>query len=882
MISFFKKYKFQFVIALIFTTMYLAYDFYTISHNEYKTFTGDEINLYVPHFFHMHESIRNFVFHTGDYLTANHSTEFMLRPNVPSFNLIYIASAIFPIDSVTSMYYAITIILFLFMFFSMVYSQLIGLYFFKLNKYYSMLLAILFVFSSQTMLTKAFEPFIFIHLSFPILVFYSLLLKRVDKKSNVYLISLIFTFVYLLGYLPLSVFAVLSSLIFAIIYNMYICESSVGIKKSFKSFLQDNKNLLLAFLVGSAVVLPYYLAILIFNKAASTVPTGLEDVMNTYHLVAYDIFSMLSYGIYQFSKIETHTQYVGLIPISMLIAYAIFKINSMRSFDTKTVNVSLLIFIFTLFISFGNFFSLSDLFYFFVPALGKMHLPSRFMIISGFFLALAIVIIFKNLLKNKSLYSNYYKVFAFVSTLLVILINFKPFVEDVIIVQYINIELFGMELLVFSLFVLFFLKYSKVQIIILAGALIFLQNLTYKNYIAKTNHLEKNIIFNTQEMNNLVSFFDVNSPEKKIIKYLNLSSEITTYVPRNFPWYVQNRIKLSNYYGYEPHLASYREYRSMFPFYGTIDFNYVFNKGCDYIIVSNKDFNKYQDILENRVDKNIVYHLSNGETVYKLKSHIPKYAGGENGIIRNGSFEFDDNGWALDKSWSSKNGTLYNKGIWGGAYANSAIKTLVNGHRYQAVFKISPESATGNLTVFFGDKLTKTIDVTAGKKYMIDFIADGKIFLFASLDKLAIENVRLFPFDEYQQMASLNDDTSKEYNDGIISFDHIDSVDIKSFKTDFFGTVSYHLVVINPVTIDYKFFPSKTLRIEVENLKDGTKTDIYSTKIKLNSGEYLIEIKYTNLLVNIFLIFISLYTASIVFIVMRNMLKEKVFQGNKK
>jgi hypothetical protein len=851
----------------------MVYDFYTIYKQEYKTFFGDEVNLYVPHFFHMHESIRNVAFFMGDFLTANHSTEFMLRPNVPSFNLMYVASALLPIDSVQGMYYMITSIIFMFIFLSVFYTQLVGLIFFKLNKYYSMSFAILFTFSSQAMLAKGFEPFIFVHMSFPILLFYALLLKRVLNFKSVYLISFVFIFVYLLGYLPLSIFSVLVSILFALLYNTYINTSSKVHYKSIKVLIQENKNLIQAFAIGSIVILPFYLAILFFNKAASTVPTGLEDVMNTFHLVPYDLFSMLSYGVFQFSKIETHTLYVGLIPVSILITYAFYAMNSMTSFDKRTINISLLIFIFTLFLSFGNYFSLSDLFYFYVPGLGHMHLPSRYMIISHFFLALAIVVILKNILQNRSLYFNYFKILGLLSVVLLLIINiFANFGE---LDKYMNIELFGMELLVFILFILFLLKYDKTQIIVLMGILIFLQNLTYKNFIAKNNNLEKNIVFNIDEMNSLITFFKENSTEKKIIKYLNLSSDITTYVPRNFPWYVENRIKLSNFYGYEPHLASYLEYRGKFPFYGIIDFNYVFNTGCDYIIVAEKDLDKYRDILKNRIEVNQSFHLSNGETVYKLKQIKSNYIGGVSGIIRNGSFDFGDNGWVLDKSWRSKNGRLYNDGTWGGAYANSATQTLNKGAKYTVMFKTATDSETGSLTVFLGDKLTKTIDVSANKEYKIDFVADGKLFLFASLDKLAIEDVWLFPFDEYQQKVHSDNMKLEKYDDGFILFNDVARAEVKGFETDYFGDLKYHIVVKKPISIDYKFFPSKTLTIKIENMKNKTTTDVYSTHVELIEGEYIITIKYKNFLVSMFLIFISLYIASIVFIVIRSRFKKE-------
>lgn len=608
--------------SFVFSLVYFSIDFYMIATDQYKGFFGDEVNLYIPHFFHLHESIRAGTVLIGDFLTANHSTEFLFRPNVPGFNLVYILSSIIEVSNIKNLYLLFTFILFMYTVLSMFFAQLLAFKFFKLDKSHSLFFAVLFTFSSQAFIAKGFAPFFFIHMSLPLLL-YTVLSIRVLNTYQALLSSIVFIFVYLQGYIPLSVFAIVISLVFYYFYHCNIKPARAYSNRGFnlKEKILSNKNLLISLATASFIVLPYYLAILLFNKEASTVPTGIDMVVDFdgFHLKPYDILSFFSYGIFNLSKTETSTLYIGMLSLFSLLSYFLLTYK-VSTFHTKIIFASIVIFLSSLFISFGEFYALADIFYFYVPALGKMHLYSRYMLITHIFLAMSISVSFFYLLKHKEQYREFITGLFLIISFIFIIINANNFlvIDDFIIHG--NKELLNIEIFTFMIFLLLLLRFDKKQMIWIAISIVFISNLTYKNYVTKGHIQEHSIIFNQSEIDQLVDFLKTNS-DSKIIKYANLFPEIHSYIPRNFPWYVEHKVKLSNYYGYELHLASYKGYRDKFPYYGTIDFQYLFQTGCEFIIVNDELLAKYSNFLDDKIDEGKVLSLSNGCKVYKLKKY---------------------------------------------------------------------------------------------------------------------------------------------------------------------------------------------------------------------------------------------------------------------
>lgn len=862
MVNVLKKYSFFIFFSFLFSFFYFSIDIYMIGTGEFKGFFGDEVNLYIPQFYHLHESIRSGTFLIGDFFTANHSTEFSLRPNVPGFNLVYILSSIIKISSIKNLYYLFTFILFLYTVMSMFFAQLLAFKFFKLDKFYALFFAVLFTFSSQAFIAKGFAPFFFIHMSVPLLL-YTVLNIRFLNTYQALLSSIVFIFVYLQGYLPLSVFSIIISLIFYYIYyyNIKTMNKYDNKRFNFKEIFLINKNIFMSLSTASLIILPYYLAILLFNKEASTVPTGIDMVVDYvgFHLKPYDILSFFSYGIFNLSKIETHTLYIGLISIFSIFSYFLlaYKVSTLHK---KIIFVSILIFLSSLFISFGEFYSLSDIFYFYVPALGKMHLYSRYMLITHLFFALAVTVSFMYLLKNKNQYKNLIITFFFIMSFLFITINANNFLAINNFLTNINIELLNIEIITFLVFLLLLLRLNTKQMIFLAISIVFINNLTYKNYLVKGHKQDLSIIFNQSEMNQLVDFLHKNS-DSKIIKYVNLFPEIHPYVPRNFPWYVENKIKLSNYYGYEPHLASYREYRDKFPYYGTIDFKYLFATGCEFIIANDDLIAKYGDFLNGRIDEYQIFPLSDGSKVYKLKKYnIDKY-------FARGKYKIE---------FMSNINNPINIQVGNSKYitnVNSELKHSVEVElkSEQEVFQFDLESSINkNIKVSNIFLFTNDIPIT------IDKIEFNEKFDREYTSELNNGWSRYFNLNGhitvFKQSSFVPSDSS--YNDGFIYTSDKKNIEIKNFNTNYLNNINYELIVKKPIVIDFLFFNSKSYLANITSIGQKDSTKVYGNSIELLPGNYMLEFSYTNILYMIFLYFILVYIILFVIIVFKMSEKE--------
>lgn len=847
MINSIKKYSFFLFFSFIFSLVYFSIDFYMIVTEQYKGFLGDEVNLYIPHFYHLHESIRSGTLLIGDFFTANHSTEFSLRPNVPGFNLVYIASSIVEISSVKNLYFLFTSILFVYTVMSMFFAQLLAFKFFKLDKFYSLFFAILFTFSSQAFIAKGFAPFFFIHMSLPLLL-YTVLNMRVLNTYQALLSSVVFIFVYLQGYIPLSVFAIVISLLFYYIYYYHIKTINIYGKGGFnlREKILTNKNLLISLATASLVILPYYLAILLFNKEASTVPTGIDMVVDYdgFHLKPYDILSFFSYGIFHLSKTETHTLYIGMLSLFSLSSYFLlaYKANTLH---TKIIFASIVIFLTSLFIAFGEFFALADIFYFYVPALGKMHLYSRYMLITHLFLALAISISFFYLLKNKEQYKKFIISLFFIMSFLFITINANNFLTINSFLTNINIELVNIEILTFIVFLLLLLKFNTKQMVWLAILIVFISNLTYKNYVTKGHMQEHSIIFNQSEMNQFVDFLKTNS-DSKIIKYVNLFPEIHPYVPRNFPWYVEKKIKLSNYYGYEPHLASYKEYRDKFPYYGTIDFKYLFATGCEFIIANDKLIAQYSNFLSGRLDEHQILSLSNGCKVYKLKKYKidKRFPRGKYKV------EFISN--------TSDPITIQ--------IANLRYITSVNTDlKHSVEVELKSEREVFEFDLHYPtDKKVKISNLflyTNGIPITIEKIEFSKKFDGKYTTEPNNGWSRYFDKDGHITIFKHSHFTAADssYNDGFIYIADKNSLEIKSSSTNYLNKVKYELYVKEPIVIDYLFYYSKSYTATITSVGQEGSTKTHGSSIELLPGHYTIEFSYTNKLYFLFLSFLLFY-----------------------
>ena len=832
---------FLFTTSIVFTLLYFGIDLYRIDNN--LGYPSDMVNLYFPHFIQFYEHINAGNFQFGDFLTANHSTELVLRPNLSGFNPIYFLFSLIEVDTFDGYMLLFTFIHIFYTFIGVYFAQLLAKRFFKLHRLYALFFAVLFIFSSQSFMAAGFAPFFFIHMSLPMLLYFVLRVKRMTFY-NALLTSGIFVFVYLQGYLPLSVFSIVMvvSVYFVYYYYLIPAKGSFGIK----NFMIENKNLFSALTLSSIVVLPYYLAMLFYNAVASSVPIDIANIvdLDVYHLNFKDLMGVISYGIYLHSKTETYSLYLGLIPISIVVYY-VFNTHHMSSFHKKAVFVFTVIFGLTFLISFGDFFALADLFYFLVPALGEMHIYSRFMLISHVLSSLAIAILFVYLIRHKISCSAYIKKCLVVIFFIFIAVNVQHFIN---IPSFKNLDLnfLNVELITFSIFLVALLKFEKRQIIWVAIILIFLNNLTFKNFVIKNMPIDNSIIYKVSEKNELIAFMRNNS-KSKIIKYANLSSEIHPYVNRNFPWFVMDKVKLSNYYGYELHLASYLNYRKELPFYGRNNIELYLKSGVEFIISNKENIEKYKNILGNILDEKIVFHLSNGDSVYKLNPYSV-------------SRRFEVGTYKID-FYSNINEPIDI------TVSNDKFKTIVgDNNKHFVEFKL--KIPNNRLTIEFESPVKEGTQISNLMLYEHEGnpIEIKKRNFINNFDQEYSHDQQARWTRSFKGVGALEvfktfkvSKSNKRYKDGFISFNKND-VEVLNFESDYSNYTKYKLKVKKDTVIEYLFHNSDSFNTEISSI--GSMDDVTNTQSKsiaLSKGVYMITYSYKNRLYTIFLGMIFFY-----------------------
>jgi len=332
-----------------------------------------------------------------------------------------------------------------------------------------------------------------------------------------------------------------------------------------------------------------------------------------------DFFSTLSFGILTRQTIEIFSLYIGLISLLPMVFFAFSKetFNERPSVQKSLLKFGLPVYALTLLMSFGTGVRLTDIFYYFVPFLGGMHIYPRFLLIAYFFLALAISAVFSWVSEKKEM--GMAKIALGGSGVLFFWLVYVFYYQlpAPSVIALVPSNIFA-EILVTGIFLGVYLKLDSRWIAWTGLILVFLMNITHFYRNTDGNEVSVNtskyVFFNKQEEGALHDFMRANAPGKVLIKYENVGSrEPHGYITPNYPWYCEDKIKLSNYYGNELHLASNLGFRYKFPWYGVIDREWLKRTGCDYLIATGNGKEEFKDLINDKVS----FPLSNGGIVYK-------------------------------------------------------------------------------------------------------------------------------------------------------------------------------------------------------------------------------------------------------------------------
>lgn len=564
-------------------------------------FAGDLHNLYFPQFVNGYYQAKASVWYGVDLFTNNGSSSYYLRPNIPAYYppSIFVYKLFNP-EGVTQ--FARLFV------WSLCLHAAISLYFvfqlcekyLKLDFRLAMLLGVAYVFSVVKIV--GLTPFFYIAVLFPILVYAALSSSYLRTWQAGLLGSFAYLCAFLSGYLPLAIHGIVLSVALAIAIRVAFEEGGrlFNVKGIFFAVLPG--------LFAAAVVFPGYLAILQYHNLVSGLPPGIWKAFDMAYTLQ-DLVSVASSGFLPSTKAETPHIVVGLIPLFIIgAAFSARARLDFRDSDGRLAIFALVVFGLHLLLAAGRMTGLPDIFYYFVPGLGDMHLYGRFLIVGSFFVFLSCVLLLKKLIGvQKKIFDN--RILSVVFLLVCSFYVYGQFVSP----TNIHIHVIVAELIFIGLFVLLFRIYDKKWLVVVATIAIALIKLGSFN--ALYNHIHpahppgyaNALIFSSERQQSFLTYARHHAQGKNIIKYADLTSTIDkpTGVLLNFPWMLGAGIPVSNYMGYELHLSIDRDYLKRFPFFGKVDFNWLRDTGVDYLLVDPSSRQVFAEKIAEYADRSV-------------------------------------------------------------------------------------------------------------------------------------------------------------------------------------------------------------------------------------------------------------------------------------
>jgi hypothetical protein len=626
-----------FILSTIFFSPYL------FTANPQFNFFGDVAILYFPQFVEGYHMAQSGALSGIDFLTGVGSTAYFLRPNIPIYYPPYqIVYSLFPIETIEGLARMFVLVVYAHSILASYYCIRIGRKYFRMDIGTSLLLSVLY-FGAIANYAFVEPPFYYIAALTPLLLYFALQSVEITGWWRTVLHSFPYVMAFLSGYLPLDVNAVLIVLIFSVAYCWKI-ENSEHHKLGLLLV-----RLLTPVALAGLVVLSLYVAMFFYHLQVTGVVNEVWSAAHQFSLESKDIFALLSRS-FTASNPGTGAPYVilGLAPVFVLaFAYSQRKGIAITQTEAKIIPLSLLIFSFYLLLAFGYGTGLPDLFYFMVPVVGRMHMYGRYLLVASFFFYLAVAISFRHLVQIRGeLPLGYSLAVLFITAFAAV--GYSQIGSHI---EWIDLKLLAIEIFMVSLMLISLSAQQSNYAFAGAIGVAFLIHASNFNYPINTFSLSapspyrNDVAFSPERRESLNNYFKQNS-NKYLIKYVDVSPGIEkpNGLILNYPWMVSNKLHVSNYMGYEPHMAVDRDYMAIFPYpyYGRANFPWMLRTGVDFIIY-NPASASYATELKDWINHGVPeFDMGYGYKAAKLRDasgeldYVPAKKSGDfdNGIVR--------------------------------------------------------------------------------------------------------------------------------------------------------------------------------------------------------------------------------------------------------
>lgn len=845
-----------FLLSFIFTSPFLLP---ALTRGEQNFLILDQLILTFPQFVYGAHLFKEGIFSGVDFLTSAGGSDFFLRANLPGryplFDLLYAVNTIIPIRNWEAVY---VFLLFVHLFIGSYFIIKLGREYFKLSLALSIFWSVLSTYSAIRFL---YTPFLFITALYPCIIYiltHNLVNEYRATFSKMILQSLPFVLVFLSGYIPLSVASTICALIGAFLIYLERNDNKIDVIRLLKSWLP--------LIIASLIVLPFYLSIVIYYNENYAGPKSL--FFSAHQLVGYpsDFFSLITNSL-PIPRSESGSISLGLMSLLLLLLATFAKGTSQNSPYKSNYFIWFGVFVisFIWVANLGKVTALSDFFYYLVPSLGKMHIYSRFLPFA--LLPFSLLIVKSLVLVYDGVSKAIIKTFLILILLLVltlsIVLSLGYLAGQPINFQKLLVELIAVSILLYAIHSN---KYKTAIMIATLTSFSFAANYVYLYTNASTDfswqtNKAKQIYFNPTENDNLINYIKENSGDKILVKYLDLNSEPTTHgVMRNYPWLVSDKIKLSNYLGYELHVGRYREINRLMPFYGLQNLGYVIRSGVDFIVVDKEIASKFPTVLENFIDPNVPpYYLGHGRFLRKTKNNI----------------EYGENYYTVSfMAWSNNEGSIVNidnefgnvqeieLGFERKVYFINVNKDQLSDIRLTFIKEDDSDLYIQNFGITKYENAHQSYGVPLPKINYTKGFTEG-VFSAGGLYTMMTDRKGVLDFS-LGTIDNPNPKRNFDFNNGVISIDYLkETGDVNDFHTNYFGDVAFSVNSKNGAYVQLNLFYSDRYSLLVNGMIKQPKIVDGLGGIFLEPGKQDVQIVYKN---NLHTFFNNLYFSYLILV----------------
>ena len=571
-------------------------------------YTGDIIGYYWPFLERINELLGAFTFTGIDIGHFNGSSELFLTSNVYSIHPIFSLYSILPLPKPSHqqlgniIVWVIAFHFFIFFYFS---ARLLSEF---VSVHYGVALfgAAVAAFGSGAIGTF-FEPeFLYSISSVSWCIYASLQFARTRNFLNLPVAAIPTVLFVAGGYLPLGISALFMA-VASIVFYITVIQTDLA------TFAERIRALILAALpiaIGLIVCGPFLWASYVFLEASPS--AGTASLFYSAHQMSELPQSVIRVLTSTFASPGPYYELslqLGLIPVAIILLF-LANINAVRVHserDWDLLKFSAAAYAVTALAVYGAYSPFSDLIFYLVPQVGKMHIYQRFLLPGQLLIAIALAVMLHGLLhEEKQIPFGKIATVSFIVTLAAAFFVGR-YPEEAVNWGLNNHLIF--EFLVLTLFIAslampgYYFKSVVALCLVCLPSLGAMYNWS-RNQEQAQQMVAKQPLFLDAAYQQQVAGFMRRYTDKDLVKYIDTTARWhSTGVepfPKSFPYVMSKWIELSSYGGFNFYLAAREDYAVKMPYLGadvrqSPDWEWLKATGADFIVAPNTDMERLQN-----------------------------------------------------------------------------------------------------------------------------------------------------------------------------------------------------------------------------------------------------------------------------------------------